>query len=372
MKLQASRKRFTIVLAALIGFVSLGLAPAYAVDERVVDVVAVTWPGAVAPAGDVNAVSKVIDTEVNADWLKFTAMYGAPTDRGISFKTGQILKDPIALISKMACQGIAASDFMNSIRPEAYKRLGITDYSKRYLVVIAPKAGCVWSGRAQMGGPKSVSGTLILHDSASGFVISHELGHTFGLGHSNFLRCDNAANDGAWSDTCKAVEYGGTIDVMGNIDTTSPLNTYHQWRMGYLEDSQIKQVWQSETINLAPSDFANGTKAIFIRDGKAGYWIEYRRKTDGVAYKPGIGDVRETPVSELRDFLEASGSEVAWHDPLVSIWEGSKPVSLDWPCDVAILATRQPGMNLNQLVLNGVPILDCTNSLTGQAGVNFL
>ncbi|NBR26780.1 MAG: hypothetical protein EBU08_23995, partial [Micrococcales bacterium] len=169
------------------------------------------------------------------------------------------------------------------------------DYSKRYLVVIAPKAGCVWSGRAQMGGPKSVSGTLILHDSASGFVISHELGHTFGLGHSNFLRCDNAAYDGAWSDTCKAVEYGGTIDVMGNVDTTSPLNTYHQWRMGYMEDSQIKQVYQSEVVNLAPSDFALGTKAIFVRDGKAAYWIEYRRKTDGVGYKPGLAIYRLDP-----------------------------------------------------------------------------
>jgi hypothetical protein len=146
-----------------------------------------------------------------------------------------------------------------------------------------------------MGGPKSVSGTLILHDSASSFVISHELGHTFGLGHSNFLRCDNAAYDGAWSDTCKAVEYGGTIDVMGNIDTSSPLSTYHQWRMGYLDDSQIKQVWQSETVTLAPSDFANGLKAIFIRDGKAAYWIEYRRKTDGVGYKPGLAIYRLDP-----------------------------------------------------------------------------
>ena len=289
------RKRLSVLTAILFAVVSLGLAPAYAVDERVVDVVAVTWPGAAAPAGDVNEVAKVINTEVNADWLKFTAMYGAPTDRGISFKSGQILKDPIALISKMACQGVAASDFMNSIRPESYKRLGISDYSKRYLVVIAPKAGCVWSGRAQMGGPKSVSGTLILHDSASGFVISHELGHTFGLGHSNFLRCDNAAYDGAWSDTCKAVEYGGTIDVMGNVDTTSPLNTYHQWRMGYMEDSQIKQVYQSETVNLAPSDFALGTKAIFVRDGKAAYWIEYRRKTDGVGYKPGLAIYRLDP-----------------------------------------------------------------------------
>ena len=111
--------------------------------------------------------------------------------------------------------------------------------------------------------------------------MSHELGHTFGLGHSNFLRCDNAANDGAWSDTCKGVEYGGVIDVMGNIDTTSPLNTYHQWRMGYLDDSQVKQVWQSEVVNLAPSDFANGIRAIYMRDGKAAYWIEYRRKLDG-------------------------------------------------------------------------------------------
>jgi hypothetical protein len=289
------RKRLSVLTAILFAVVSLGLSPAYAVDERVIDVVAVTWAGAVAPAGDVNEVAKVINTEVNADWLKFTAMYGDTKDRGVSFKSGQILKDPISLISKMACQGTAASDFMSSIRPEAYKRLGISDYSKRYLVVIAPKAGCVWSGRAGMGGPKSVSGTLILHDSASGFVISHELGHTFGLGHSNFLRCDNAAYDGGWSDTCKAVEYGGTIDVMGNVDTTSPLNTYHQWRMGYIEDSQIKQVYQSEVVNLAPSDFALGTKAIFVRDGKAAYWIEYRRKTEGVGYKPGLAIYRLDP-----------------------------------------------------------------------------
>jgi hypothetical protein len=146
-----------------------------------------------------------------------------------------------------------------------------------------------------LGTAKSISGTVVLHDSASGYVIAHELGHTFGLGHSNFLRCDNAANDGAWSDTCKAVEYGGVIDVMGNVDTTSPLNTYHQWRMGYLDDSQIKQVWQSEVVNLAPSDFANGIKAIYMRDGKAAYWIEYRRKLEGVGYKPGLVIFRLDP-----------------------------------------------------------------------------
>lgn len=289
------RNRLTLIFAAVFGFISIGLVPAYAIDERVIDVVEVTWAGAVAPAGDANKVASVIDTDVNADWKKYTTMYGDTKDRTVSFKTGKVLTTPISLVSKMACVGVASSEFMRSIRPEAYSRLGITDYSQRYLVVVAPKAGCVWSGRAPLGGAKSKSGTLILHDSASSFVITHELGHNFGLGHSNFLRCDNAAYDGPWGETCKGVEYGGTIDVMGNVDTTSPLNTYHQWRMGYIDDSQIKQVWQSEVVNLAPSDFANGTKAIFIRDGRAAYWIEYRRKTDGVGYKPGLAIYRLDP-----------------------------------------------------------------------------
>ena len=92
----------------------------------------------------------------------------------------------------------------------------------------------------------------------------------------------------------------------------------------------------------------------------------------GVAYKPGVGDVRETPVSELRNHLKEQGAEVAWYDPLVPVWEGSNPVDLEWACDVAILATKQPGMNLDQLIARGIRILDCTNSIPGQTGVSSL
>lgn len=92
----------------------------------------------------------------------------------------------------------------------------------------------------------------------------------------------------------------------------------------------------------------------------------------GVAYKPGVGDVRETPASELRNHLINQGAIVGWHDPLVSKWEDSESVDLGWNCDLAILATNQPGMDLTQLINNGIKILDCTNSMTGRAGVKSL
>ena len=92
----------------------------------------------------------------------------------------------------------------------------------------------------------------------------------------------------------------------------------------------------------------------------------------GVAYKSGIGDVRETPANELRDYLEAQGAVVAWHDPLVPEWGNTKPVDLDWACDVAILATKQPNMDIELLSNRGIQILDCTNSIRNLVGVTAL
>lgn len=282
---------FFLGFALVFGFVQ----PAYAADVRPIDVVAVNWIGSKPFEVTVSQVESSIRNEVGVRWKKYTTFEGALEDRSIDFVFGQSLSAPITLTRPMQCEGNSASDFMNSVRAETYKRLSIADYSNRYLVILVPDAGCVWSGRALIGDIKAGNGVLTLQNTSSAFIIVHELGHALGLGHSNFLRCDSGKNDGPWGTDCKAVEYGGTVDVMGNVDVDAPLSTYNQWQLGYLEKSEIKQSWLSEKIELSATDVIGGTRAIFIRDGNATYWVEYRRASFATNYKAGLVIFRTDP-----------------------------------------------------------------------------
>jgi UDP-N-acetyl-D-glucosamine dehydrogenase len=82
--------------------------------------------------------------------------------------------------------------------------------------------------------------------------------------------------------------------------------------------------------------------------------------------------VRETPASALRNALITRGAAVTWVDPLVPIWEGTQPMTESWECDVAIVATNQPGLNVSSILARGIPVLDCTNSYGDLTGVELL
>jgi len=81
----------------------------------------------------------------------------------------------------------------------------------------------------------------------------------------------------------------------------------------------------------------------------------------GVAYKPNVADVRETPATALISGLKSKGANVSWHDDLVKEWNGEKSVELKTGFDLAIIATSHTYMDLSQL--GDVPIIDTRGSI---------
>ena len=69
----------------------------------------------------------------------------------------------------------------------------------------------------------------------------------------------------------------------------------------------------------------------------------------GIAYKPEVADVRETPAEGLIHQLRAKGAEVSWHDELVQEWNNEKSVELTPDFDLAILVNPHSNANLSAL-----------------------
>lgn len=81
----------------------------------------------------------------------------------------------------------------------------------------------------------------------------------------------------------------------------------------------------------------------------------------GVAYKPNVADVRETPAEALILGLQGKGAQVFWHDDLVGEWKGQKSVALSDDFDLAIIATPHDYLDLTKL--GNVPILNTRGSI---------
>ena len=69
----------------------------------------------------------------------------------------------------------------------------------------------------------------------------------------------------------------------------------------------------------------------------------------GIAYKPEVADVRETPAEGLIQQLRAKGADVKWHDGLVEEWNGEKSVELTPDFDLAILMNPHSNTDLSAL-----------------------
>ena len=91
----------------------------------------------------------------------------------------------------------------------------------------------------------------------------------------------------------------------------------------------------------------------------------------GVAYKPGVADVRESSALTLIDLLRERGTQVEYHDPMVPVLEraGETLVTVPDPTarayDLVIAHTLHPRADYGFLD-GSTPVLDCTYRLGGR------
>ena len=90
----------------------------------------------------------------------------------------------------------------------------------------------------------------------------------------------------------------------------------------------------------------------------------------GVAYKPGIGDMRESPALKLIELLETAGANVSYHDPHVPVLDEfgltSVPLAPD-EYDCIAIVTDHKGIDYEGLVDAEPVIVDFRNA-TGEKG----
>jgi UDP-N-acetyl-D-glucosamine dehydrogenase len=136
------------------------------------------------------------------------------------------------------------------------------------------------------------------------------------------------------------------IELAGEINTAMPLYVVNR---------------AAEALN-AQRKAVNGSRVLVL----------------GLAYKPNVGDERQSPSYVLLETLQARGAEVAYYDPHVPVirptrdhprWAGTRSVSWDRSTlqgfDAVIIATHHAAINYQELADWSPCIVDTRNVMAG-------
>ena len=155
------------------------------------------------------------------------------------------------------------------------------------VIFIHPEQNCPWSG-------VTLAETVFLNGAVTTYLVAHELGHSFGLGHANLTDCKRHG--------CGALEYGDPYDTMGV--GSGDFSAQAKFGLGWL--TNVGTPGKKLTYDLAPIERPSRLpQAFVVTTANDQYWIEYRghaAQNDEGLQTAGAGVIiRVSPSPDLND-----------------------------------------------------------------------
>lgn len=151
--------------------------------------------------------------------------------------------------------------------------VNLNNYPRRLYAF--PNNACGFWGRGTVGGNPSLAW---INGAFSLKVVAHEMGHNFGLYHSNSMTCD--------SGVCTANEYGDDRDMMGQYGI-GDFQSYQKERLGWLNygsSPTVQTISASGTYFVSSLQIGGAPSALKIlkastTSDRTYYYIENREQT---------------------------------------------------------------------------------------------
>ncbi len=149
---------------------------------------------------------------------------------------------------------------------------------------------------------------------------------------------------------------------------------YLSWKMRTM-NYKTRFIDVASEINSAMPEFVTGK--VWEALNRAGKPVRGSRiLVLGVAYKPNVDDVRESPALDIIRLLEGDGAEVLYHDPFVpkleedgSVWVGEELTDeILTSVDVAVIVTDHQVVDHEKVFRLAPIVVDSRNATRGLAG----